>query len=360
MLLRRLLVLCLAVPASLAGAQVVRGTVTDRGTGTPIAGVLVTITPEDAAPDDGMAVLSNARGEYAIRAPAPGSYRVAAKRIGVQRFRSAAMRLATGETVRLDIVLDAVAYALPEVRVAEFDVCSERPAERQRVLALWDEARTALAAAQVSLRDRLFEGQIRRYSRGLDPRNLRVLEESWSDVQGVMDRPFGSLSGDSLSRLGYRRTIDSTEYYSAPDASVLVSGAFLRDHCFAPVDGGRSRRGLIGLAFEPTPVRQVAEVRGTLWLDARTFELRLVEFHFTDLPAFPGSDRVGGEVHFERLANGAWMTARWFLRFPQGARSLSPVDADTRSPSVLLRQTEHRLLEEGGMVISSRPHGGTR
>jgi hypothetical protein len=344
---------------SMAGAQVVRGVVTDRGTGAPLAGALLTIALESATSDAGTAVLSNARGEYAIRAPAPGSYRLSAKRIGVQRYRSEPFELAAGQTLQFDIALEPVAYALPEVRVAEFDLCVARDRDRQRTMALWDEARTALAAAQVSLRDRLFEGQVRRYSRGLDPRTLRVLGESWSDLQGVMDRPFGSLSGDSLSLLGYRRTIDSTDYYYAPDALVLQSAAFLRDHCFAPVDGGRARRGLVGLTFEPIPGRDVVEVRGTLWLDARSFELRLVEFHFTQVDGLPGSEHIGGEVHFARLDNGAWMTSRWFVRFPQGARLVSPVDAETRSPSVVVRQVEHQLQEEGGTVISSKPRGGT-
>jgi len=315
------------------------------------------IAPASAVPDAGPAVLSNARGEFAIRAPSAGSYQVSAKRIGVQRYRSGPLNLSTGETVRLDIVLDPVAHVLPEVRLVEFDLCVNQARDRPQAIALWDEAHTALAAAQVSLRDRLFEGQIRRYSRGLDPRTLRILEESWSDVQGVMDRPFGSLNGDSLSRLGYRRMIDSTEYYYAPDAAVLLSPAFAHDHCFTPVEGGRARRGLVGLAFEPRTSRDVVEVRGTLWLDAGSYELRLVEFTFTDVGEVPWPDRIGGELHYERLDNGAWMTSRWFVRYPERARPMSPVGAEARLPSVMLRQTEHRLLEEGGMVLSARPRG---
>jgi hypothetical protein len=110
---------------------------------------------------------------------------------------------------------------------------------------------------------------------------------------------------------------------------------------------------MVGIGFEPSPSRRLADVYGTMWLDARTFELRFVEFRYTRLPEFEGADRVGGEVHFGRLANGAWVTSRWFLRFPQFARSVAPVDAYSRIPSVVVRPTMHRLVEEGGMVFTS-------
>ena len=331
-------------------AQVVRGKVTDRSSGSPIPGVLVSLIRDDAqAPS--ISVLSNARGEYAIRAAAAGRYRVDAKRIGVQRYVSEPFELGTGESKAIDVTLDAV-QRLPEVRVVDSGLCVKNEANKARVASLWDEARTVLTAAQISLRDRLFEGQLTRYSRGLHPRTLRVLEESWAERKGLMDRPFFSLGGDSLSRIGYRRTVGEMEYYYAPDAEVLVSRAFARDHCYDVVEGARDRRGLIGISFEPAPRRVVPEVRGTLWLDARTFELRFVEFGYTDLPAFEGADRVGGEVHFGKLSNGAWVTSRWFLRIPQWARPITPVENYSRLPSVIVRPSMHRLIEEGGMVFT--------
>lgn len=334
-----------------ADAQVVRGRITDRTSGSPIAGVLVSLLP-DAEPTAVISVLSNSRGEYAIRAASTGRYRLDAKRIGVQRHVSEPFELATGETRSIDVTLDAV-QRLPEVRVLDSDLCVTNPANRARVASLWDEARTVLRAAQISLRDRLFEGHITRYSRGLQPRTLRVLEESWVERKGLMDRPFVSLSGDSLSQVGYRRTIGEFEYYYAPDAEVLISKSFERDHCYNVAEASRDRRGLIGIAFVPAPRRTLPDVRGTIWLDERTFELRFVEFRYSDLPPFEGSDRVGGEVHFGKLSNGAWVASRWFLRFPQWARPISPVETYSRLPSVIVRPTMHRLIEEGGMVFTA-------
>lgn len=347
-----LLLWVVGLPA-IAPGQVVRGTVSERASSTPIPGALVTLEPVAGDRSLAVAVLSGPRGEFAIRATGAGRYRMSAKRIGVQRFVSEPFELAPGETKRFDVTLEALAYRLPEVRVVDADLCVLNESQRPRVAALWDEARTVLTAAQISLRDRLFEGHLTRYVRALNPRTLRVLEESWGERKGMMDRPFVSLSGDSLSRLGYRRTVGEFEYYYAPDADVLVSRAFRVDHCYGVVEGGRERRGMVGIAFEPAPSRKLPDVRGTLWMDGRTFELRLVEFRYTLLTPFEGADRVGGEVHFGKLDNGAWVTSRWFMRFPQFARSVSPIDAYTRIPSVIVRPTMHRLVEEGGMVFTA-------
>lgn len=336
--------------ASPADAQIVRGRIVDRASSAPVPGVVVSLVSV-AETTSTTSVLSNERGEYAIRAQLPGRFRLDAKRIGVQRFSSEPFDLGSGESRVLDVTLDAV-YQLPEVRVVESDMCVLAEADRSRVASLWEEARTVLAATQISLRDRLFEGHLTRYVRALHPRTLRVLEESWGEHKGLMDRPFVSLSADSLSRVGYRRTIGEYEYYYAPDVDVLLSRSFSRDHCYRVVEGSRDRRGLIGIAFAPSPQRVLPDVVGTIWLDGTTFELRLVEFAYTLLPPFDGSDKVGGEVLFGKLANGAWVTSRWFLRIPQFARPVSPFETHAHVPTAAVRQTMHRLVEEGGMVFT--------
>jgi hypothetical protein len=223
-----------ATVSAVAEAQVVRGRVTDQTSGSAIPGVLVSLLP-DASTAAVTSVLSNTRGEYAIRPPSPGRYRIDAKRIGAQRFVSDPFDIGAGESRTIDVALEAV-HRLPEVRVVDSDMCVSNDRQRAQVASLWDEARTVLRAAQISLRDRLFEGHLTRYSRALHPRTLRVLEESWAEQKGLMDRPFVSLSSDSLSRVGYRRTIGEFEYYYAPDADVLLSRSFSLEHCYHVVE----------------------------------------------------------------------------------------------------------------------------
>jgi hypothetical protein len=324
---------------------VVRGRVTEVNSAMPVAGAVVSLTGESG--DTAIvSVLTAQTGEYAVRAPQSGRYRLAVKRIGVQRFVSNAFDLAAGETRVIDVPIDAVALVLPQVTVS--GLCVTRTRELARIASLWEEARTALEATQISLRDRLIEARISRYAGELDPATLRVLFDWRSDAQVMTEQPFTSLSGDSLSAVGYWRALpgDSVEYL-APDASALASNAFLRDHCFALVNPPRARPDLTGIAFVPARDRKLPDIAGTIWLDARKFELRYIEFRYTKLPSLPIVERVGGEVHFARLASGAWIVDRWFIRMPQVV-----VTSDD--------WPRRQLREEGGAVTAEGAAPSTR
>lgn len=324
--------------ASAAPAQVVRGRVIEAANAVPVPGALVSLLAE-SSDSSVVSVLTAPSGDYAVRAPAPGRYRIAVKRIGVQRFVSAFFDLAAGETRVLDVPIDAVALKLPEVTVS--GLCVTRPRELARVAALWEEARTALEATEITVRDRLLDAHITRYASELEPTSLRVLFDWRSDAQVLTTQPFTSMSGDSLSATGYWRRLpgDSVEYL-APDAGALASNAFLRDHCFALASAPRGRSDLTGLVFVPARDRRLPDIAGTIWLDARRFELRSISFRYTGLPDIPNAARAGGEVHFSRLVSGAWIVNRWFIRMPQVVllHSLAP---------------RHQLREEGGTVVAT-------
>jgi hypothetical protein len=319
------------------GAQVIRGRITETGSNAPIAGALVSLLGE-AEDSSLVSVLTEQSGDYAVRAPSIGRYRLAVKRIGVKRFVSAPFDLGSGETRVLDVPIDAVALTLPQVTVS--GLCVTRSRELARVSSLWDEARTALEAAEISIRDRLIAAQIARYAAELEPGSLRVLFDWRSEAQVMAEQPFESLSGDSLSAIGYWRSLpgDSVEF-QGPDASALASNAFLRDHCFSLAPAMRNRPDLIGLSFVPARDRHLPDIAGTIWLDARRFELTFITFRYTQLPNMPNADRIGGEAHYRRLESGAWIVDRWFIRMPQIV---------VRSDDWPRRQ----LREEGGAVIA--------
>ena len=328
-----------AVLAGPAGAQIVRGRVTEVNASSPVVGALVSLLGE-TGDSTIVSVLSTRTGEYAIRAPGVGTFRLAVKRIGVERFVSVPFALGSGETRNIDVPIAALAMTLPEVNVS--GLCVPQQRDLRRIASLWDEARTALEATEISLRDRLIDAQISRYAAEVEPGTLRVLFDWRSDAQVMVRQPFTSLSGDSLSAVGYWRQVagDSVEYM-APDASALGSNAFTRDHCFSLARPRRNRPDLVGLAFVPARDRTLPDISGTVYLDAKSFELRFIDFQYTRLPPdLPNANQVGGEVHFNRLASGAWIVDRWFIRMPQVI-----VTPQTLEP-------RRQLYEEGGAVIS--------
>jgi hypothetical protein len=339
-----------AVLASLAaldtaGAQVVRGRVTERQSSTPVPGVLLTLL--DSAGRSAAEALSNALGDYSVRAPVPGRYRLDTKRIGVKRLQSEPFVIAAGETRTLDVQLDAVLYQLPEVVVSSTAACSVEPSRRGQVAALWEEARTALIATRIAQRDGSIRMHLTNYSRDVDLETKRVSNEQRHSRTTVIERPFHALPAESLSAHGYWREMsDGSRVFFAPDANVLLSDTFVRDHCFRVT--ARRQRGVmqVGLQFEPTRERRRPDIRGVLWLDARTFELRLVEFEHTGLPERAAA--AGGEVVFDRLPSGAWFVSRWVMRMPQFALRSPRRGVPGERPEMVVV----RVREEGGEAVA--------
>ncbi|HEX4934863.1 MAG TPA: carboxypeptidase-like regulatory domain-containing protein, partial [Gemmatimonadaceae bacterium] len=257
----------LARPVALPG-QLVRGTVRDGASGAPLAGVIVSLHRAGAPPSESTrlaATLTGRDGTYALTPSHAGQVLVTAKRIGVRQFQSAPFALAVGETRPLDIALEGVRFELPVVTVSAATLCDTRSGDRARITSLWEEARTALTASQLALRERLFRAAITRYQRVLEPRTLTVRQETSNVRRGVTEHAFVSFPAESLRAHGYARILpDGIIEYFAPDERVLLSDAFVRDHCFALAPAGTG--GEVGITFAPTRNRRVTDIEGTIWL----------------------------------------------------------------------------------------------
>ncbi|MGI9076234.1 MAG: carboxypeptidase-like regulatory domain-containing protein, partial [Gemmatimonadaceae bacterium] len=296
-------------------AQIVRGTVVDSVTGDPMSGVIVTLVASDGrVAAEG---LTTDAGIFALRAPAPGSYSVDAKRIGAKRTSSPAVSLQQGETTDLRLTISPTAVSLPDVRVRSPSTCGLPATEGHNLADLWEDTRAALTATRVTLEQHHFTATVVRYTRQLDPGNLRVRNEERSEQFGLITQPFSSFTSDELHRDGYVISEpDGSTSYRAPDANVLLSDKFLAAHCFRVQKGRGINSKLVGIGFQPTPDRAIPDVTGTLWLDSETHHLHSLDFRYTLLPNATRHDKVGGHLEFARLPTGAWIIRRWWLRMP--------------------------------------------
>lgn len=354
-----------AATAGALHAQVVRGVVRDVATRMPLPGVVVSLEEVGAAADSqatqrraslALAVLTNERGEYAVRATNPGRYVLSGKRVGLKRYDSPPFQLNAGESRRQDFELDHIDFTatLPQVSVTTDAPCSVNPAENQRVATLWEEARAALTATRLSLRDRLFQATMVRYVRELRPSSLRILKEDQVTRRGVTEQPFTSLAAESLSADGWVQPGDGGTYvYFGPDAAVLMSREFVRDHCFSLARRTREHAGHLGLAFEPVRGRSLPDIRGALWMDSSTYELRSVDFRFVNVPDGARSAESHGEVHFHRLPNGAWHVSKWFIRTPAFRLAMTQPGV----PGAGLGPVMTHYREEGGDVTPEGQRG---
>ena len=341
------LICALVLPLHTAVAQVVRGIVTERTSGQPLRGVLVSVT---AAGDSTNIrhTLTNIRGEFALRLASSGRYIMSAKRVGVTRQSTDVFTLDIGQTRRIDMALDAFEQRLPTINVLESALCFRRTKQKRQIVSLWDEVRTALIATSVSREERLVRGNLSQYERTLEPGGLRILEDRRTVSEGFFDNPMRSLSGDSLAKVGYWGAQDSdTLVFYGPDEEVLLSEAFRSGHCFELLTGRDAIRGFIGLGFRPKGERTKGGIEGSIWIDAGTFELRFVEFRYTNLITIPKSPHLGGQVHYDRHPSGAWFVRRWFIRMPVFPQ-LVTMDVGLGPGRAQQRPVLWRIQEEGG------------
>jgi hypothetical protein len=280
--------------------------------GAPIPGVVVMLL--DSASSAAARALTDAAGAYRLRAPAAGRYRVRTLRIGFRATTSDVVELHAGEDVPRPIALVGIPIGLDTIRVVgQGSSCRIAGDTTLLTYTLLEQVRAALTAAQITaqtrsvsttsvLYDRVFQGMSRR----IRTQNTRVQAD-------VASQPWRSAPSAQLHRDGYVVTAgDSTTYY-APGLESLLSASFLDDHCFQIAQSSDSAR--LGIEFSPTSRRRVTDIRGTLWLDRKTSELRSMQFGYTHLPS-EQADASGGELEFARIRDGAWVISRWTIRMP--------------------------------------------
>jgi len=337
----------LAAAPALVAAQGVRGTIVDRASGVPISGVVVILLGRG---DTAVArALSDSRGEFRLTARAAGSYRVHTLRIGFRAVMSDAFELSRGAEINRVIRVESVPFVLDTIRVVDRNVCRSR-ASSDAASAIWEQARTALIAAQITARQPAVEARVLRFDRTHDARSSRVLEQTTSVATGATTAAWASLPADQLRRGGY--VVDDAEGYThfyAPDVEVLLSSEFQADHCFRL--STRATEGLVGLWFEPTRERgRTPDIKGTIWLDLRTSALRRLEFRYANVSDAQEDAGAGGQAEFVRMRNGGFAISRWSIAMPL----IEPQQTSRTSMGVAMRLPDRVVAMRltGGELVS--------
>lgn len=300
-----------ALMPGLVRAQSVRGTVVDAG-GIPVPGVVVRLL----APDSSQAAraLTNERGEFTLRAPRTGSYRLHTLRIGYRPVLSDVMALDASAELSPRIELAGIPITLGAVRVAGRSSCG-RTVQATATYEALEQVRAALTATELSGASRTIATTGVLYRRTLDAAARRVTGQEAVILSDSGGQPWRPVSTDSLRRIGYVVDDGDSLQYRAPGLETLASDEFVIDHCFRLVRTNDTTR--VGISFEPIRERgKVSEVRGTLWVDRASSELRSLDYRYVNVATEITDAGAGGEVAFERLKNGTWVVARWNIRMP--------------------------------------------
>ncbi|HEU4560800.1 MAG TPA: carboxypeptidase regulatory-like domain-containing protein [Longimicrobium sp.] len=354
-----LLATALAAPA--LSAQTVEGTFVDPTTGEPIPGARAVLRTPDGR--EASTAMTRPDGSFTLRPGAAGTYTLGVERIGYALTQMPAFQLAAGETVQRRLTANPQRVGLETMVVQSRARCTPRPGSGPQTAVVWEEARKALGSARES-NEHAYRYTVRRMWRKLDTQGS-ILQDSVVPSDLSTGSPFVAVPLARLAAAGYIEADGGNLLFHAPDARILLSEEFQEGHCFALREAPRDEPGLIGLSFEPVRQGEQSDVRGTLWVDRATSELRRLEFQYTKVPGMRGtSESASGRMDFRRLDDGRWVVSRWNIRMPTvQAEQMAPVVHLPNAPSVSEPQLRYKLTglrEEGGDVLSVVTSTGSR
>jgi hypothetical protein len=322
-------------------AQVVRGQIFDSTTGAEVGTGFVVLI--DQAGEEIARALSSPEGRFTLRAPRGGRYQLRSERIGYRASLSRPFELQSDTTLTLRVV--ALPVRLAAVEVLGKEHCLTNPERGAATTIIWEEIRKALAATTWSDAENRLRYRMYRYERDVTADRRRITKETGHTSDGPAMQPYTSWDPAALAEEGYIVSRRDATWYYLPDAYTLLDDAFLETHCFHTVRDPDTHPGQVGLAFEPIPRRDVADVNGALWLDEATSQLRTLEVGYTRIPGGVVDDRVGGTLEFMQLPSNMWIVHRWQLRAP-----VVTLSRNTRDPS-RTRAAVTGFTDTGGEVL---------
>ena len=340
--------LAVAVCPVRTNAQTVYGVVVSDATGEPVSGAMVLLS--DTLGLSRGSSLADSLGRFAITAPRAGRYTLAADRVGYESLRPDTVAIpADSLQVQLRAGSRRITLA-PFTATAARSRCAAAMEPGPQTAVVWEEARKALAVAALLEERGGYEFVTRVDRREVNLRGNDV-RRHYAWVRSSTGRPFVTLPAELLVDGGYVQPEADSLILYGPDAAVVLSNLFLERHCFALRDGGADR---VGLAFVPIRTTGRPDVRGVLWLDRATAELRTLEFTYTGLGFRGPVERLGGELEFRHLPNGAWIVSRWIIRGP-----LLTYGAEWERDEIPMSRFRIRALREtSGQVLSVQDAAG--
>ena len=336
------LLLCLG---PVAAAQRVSGVVARASDRAPVAGAVVSVV--DAAGATAARTITDEHGRYNVLW-SETARRLHVVRIGLRPV-DATLPPGPARDTTINLAMDLVPALLDTVVVALNPVCPESP-DRRAAAQLWEQARAGLLTTIVARDANAATMSILTFERRMDRSSQRVTQQRERRAMGSSSRPFvAGRVGSALVRQGFRAMRGTEELYYAPDADVMFDESFSATHCFSVQRADDTHRGLIGLAFEPTPERKrdtLVDVRGVLWLDPAAATLSRLDFRFTGVNAAAERAGAGGSLRYQAMPNGVAFIDEWTMSIPAVTVG--------RGVATLID-----LTESGGVVMAAKWPDGT-
>ena len=303
-------------PGAVVQAQSLTVRVVEDSSKVPLPGALVRVLRRDSLVAQGLAADG---GRVTLAIPGPGRYVVRVGRIGYVVRETWTVDLAADEARTLEVVLAGERVVLPAVVVTGERRCGRTGDEGSTAATLWDQIREALMATRLAQQSPT-RFRIATVERELTA-NGAIVREERSRPRTGHGNPFGTLPPARLAREGFVQASGDNRVFFGPDADLLLSDEFVSGHCFRVMPPPADRPELVGLGFDPARKPRIADIKGVLWVDRQSAELRRLEFQYVG-PAdvVPRVGDARGWVRFDRAPDGPWYIGDWIIRMPRVAR----------------------------------------
>jgi hypothetical protein len=333
----------------------VRGIVVRAGTETPIPGALVSIVDE-AGRVLGLGV-TGGDGRFQLEADTRGPFSLRIEAIGLRSVEAGPWLEPPAGDRRFEVPAAPIRLAsLPDAPDA--GLCRLRPGPGTAAGQALTEVRKALEIEAWARSVNHFTYDVFQYERRVGAGD-RVESERGRRIADVVGAPSRSRPPAELAEQGYARTAGRGDVLFAPDVDVLLSPEFAADHCYRVIGEGAGSAALVGLAFSPARSPDNVDVEGVFWLNARTAELRSLEFGYTGLEEPDATRRATGGIDFVHLPGGLWAVARSWVRTPAPGG-----DDEYREEGIeVVRVTppdgdSHAVIARAGLVGTVRDRAG--
>lgn len=223
--------------------------------------------------------ITSSTGRVRFANVTPGSYRIQLLRIGYRPAASDVVQVRGNDTVRVALRAAAQAVELPAVTVRPEPTCltATELASDPRVAELWRQARIGVDTRrafelQYSFR-RIFRQEVE-IDRRIGGRARQVRVDSTTSI------PDSVVVREARRQARNReRGYGSGNALTLPDEQEILDDRFLATHCVeTAVEEGNGARAL---RFRPvSPRRDGVDVRGRIWIDAATYQVRRLELEY--------------------------------------------------------------------------------
>lgn len=369
---------CWAQPAAAqeaAGAADLPVRIVAASSEEPVPDASVTLLTEDSVLVDH--AVSDEEGRASLEAP-PGTYRIRVERMDVEPWTSDPLAVEGGPGEERTIRVPLRPVTLPGLDVAAEDGrCPGTREERRRGYERYQEVVEALRpVARLEASDRhVF--QVRVEEEFIEGKDLRSYEPAPTRTT-LIPRPIATLGPGLLAERGYIQPgrEGSLDYY-APTAATVISEPFALTHCFRAIEDEAGDR--VGLAFEPLPDREAPDVEGEVWLKVDTraplslvfgymelnqilqrYEVpkivadirrRIDDHHTFHISRKIDDEPHGGQIVFEQIEDGSWITRKWWIRMPiLWHRAIFLANSRTPLPPEVSLYVNASVLQRSGTV----------